>query len=425
METDKIFANRYLRGGLLIISGLFLGWIFFHSPANEKTTQKTEIHDHNDVQHEIWTCAMHPQIKMDKPGKCPICGMDLIPLNKSNAAIDENAVEMSESAVKLAEVRTSVVGSGISLKEIRLYGKIKPDERLFISQTAHVPGRIEQLLVSVTGESVKKGQIIAKIYSPELITAQKELLEAVAMKDKYPALLTAAREKLRLWKLSDQQIEAIEKSGAVKTVFEVYAINSGTVANRKVNSGDYVNKGQVLFEMADLSRVWAIFDAYETDLPWIKLGENVQFTVQAMPDKTFLGRVSFIDPVVDAVTRITKVRVEMPNAGMQFKPEMFINGIVQSEQRNGGNELIIPQSAVLWTGTRSVVYVKIPGTDHSTFKMKEVTLGNSMKESYIVLDGLSKGDEIVTNGAFSIDAAAQLEGKPSMMNPKAKKTNSI
>ncbi|MDP2887975.1 MAG: efflux RND transporter periplasmic adaptor subunit [Bacteroidota bacterium] len=417
MKTTNIFSNKYLRGGLLIASGLLLGWIFFHNSAPEKTETAAEIHDHKAEGHDVWTCSMHPQIRKDEAGDCPICGMDLIPLLKSDAVMDDQAIEMSESAMKLAEVQTSVVTRGNVSKEVRLFGKIQADERLLRTQTAHIPGRVEQLLVNATGENVKKGQLIAKVYSPELLTAQKELLEALQMEDKYPAMLDAAREKLRLWKLSDQQIADIEKSGKVTTVFDIFATTSGIVANRKVNTGDYVSTGDVLFEMADLSRVWALFDAYESDLSWISLGQNLEFTAQAIPGKTFSGKITFIDPVVDASSRITKVRVEVPNPGLKFKPEMFVNGIIQSKQESSGDQLIIPQSAVLWTGTRSIVYVKLPGADHPTFKMREITLGSSMKDTYVVMEGLAEGEEIVTNGTFNVDAAAQLAGKTSMMNP--------
>ncbi|MDO9614055.1 MAG: efflux RND transporter periplasmic adaptor subunit [Bacteroidota bacterium] len=423
MKTTNIFANKYVKGGLLIASGLLLGWIFFHSPSAEKAETTAEVHDHAAEGHDIWTCSMHPQIRKDEPGDCPICGMDLIPLLKSDAVMDDQAIEMSESALKLAEVQTSVVTRGNVSKEVRLFGKIQADERLLKTQTAHIPGRIEQLLVNVTGENVRKGQLIARVYSPELLTAQNELLQALEMADKYPAMLDAAREKLRLWKLSDQQISDIEKSGKATTVFDVFATTSGIVANRKVNTGDYVSRGDVLFETIDLSRVWALFDAYESDLSWIKLGQNLEFTAQAIPGKTFNGKITFIDPVVDASTRITKVRVEVPNTGLQFKPEMFVNGIIQSGKADSGDQLIIPQSAVLWTGTRSVVYVKLPGADHPTFKMREITLGSSMKDSYVVMDGLADGEEIVTNGTFSVDAAAQLAGKVSMMNPMGGKVS--
>ena len=420
MKTIKFLSNKYLTGSLMVLAGLFLGWLFFHSPKHAESSNGTVTSEHTEAEHTIWTCSMHPQIRMDEPGKCPICGMDLIPLVNSNAEIDDDAIEMSESAIKLAEVQTSFVKKGTTSKEIRLYGKIQVNERLKQSQTAHVPGRIEKLMVNVTGELVKKGQPVATIYSPELVTAQKELLEALSLKDKYPSLVEAAREKLRNWKLSDEQITAVEKSGKVTSNFEIFASTSGIVVNLKVNQGDYISKGTVLFDVTDLSKVWGVFDAYESDLPWITLNQKVDFTVQSIPGKTFSGKITFIDPVIDPVKRIAGVRVELDNSAGQLKPEMFINGIIHSTIRNSSQELTIPQSAVLWTGTRSVVYIKVPGAEHATFKLREITLGSSTNDSYIVTSGLSEGEEIVTNGAFSVDAAAQLAGKTSMMNPKSK-----
>jgi Cu(I)/Ag(I) efflux system membrane fusion protein len=417
MKIKEFFKNSYITGSLLLVAGLFLGWLFFHQPGNSETNEKTALHEHSEEENTIWTCAMHPQIRMDEPGQCPICGMDLIPLQNSNVEIDDQAIEMSESAMKLAEIQTYMVSKGNALKEVALFGKIKPDERLLQSQTAHVPGRIEQLFINVTGETVKKGQLIAKIYSPELVTAQKELLESISLAEKYPSVVEAAREKLRNWKLTDQQIQEIEISGKVTTTVDIYANTSGIVIDRKVNEGDYVSKGAVLFDVADLSQVWAVFDAYESDLQWINMIQKAEFTTQSIPGKVFSGNISFIDPVIDPATRIARVRIEIVNPGFQLKPEMFINGIVKSNKGNSGQQLTVPQSAVLWTGTRSVVYVKIPGTEVPAFKMREIILGASMKDDYIVLEGLQEGEEIVTNGAFSVDAAAQLAGKPSMMNP--------
>lgn len=404
-----------------------IGWLLFYHSSNvtvEGAHQET-LHEHIGTEKTIWTCAMHPQIRMNKPGKCPICGMELIPLQKSDAEIDDNAIEMSESAIKLAEVQTSIAGIGNATKEVQLYGKIQPDERLLQSQTAHVPGRIEKLYINVTGETVKKGQLIAQIYSPELITAQQELLEAKSLGEKYPNVLDAAREKLRNWKLSDKQIQDIEKSGEVNVLFDIYSNTSGIITNRNVNEGDYVTRGAVLFDVADLSKVWAVFDAYESDLPWIQMRQTVKFTSQAIPGKTFDGKISFIDPVIDPATRIARVRVEIANPGLELKPELFVNGVINAGQNNTDQQIIIPQSAVLWTGTRSIVYVKIPGTENPSFKMREITLGASMKDSYVVLDGLHSGEEIVTNGAFSVDAAAQLAGKPSMMNSSSAKASDV
>lgn len=421
----RILSSKYIKGTLLVIAGFLAAVILLNHPAKNETADQIVVHEHSEAEITIWTCAMHPQIRMDKSGQCPICGMDLIPLQKSDTEIDDQAIVISESAMKLADVETSIVNRGYASKEVFLYGKIQPDEKLLQSQTAHIPGRIEKLYINVTGEQVKEGQLIARIYSPELITAQKELLEAMAISDKYPEVLEASREKLHNWKLSDQQIKDIETSANITSVFDIHSNTSGIVSSRKVKEGDYISKGTVLFDVMDLSRVWAVFDAYESDLPWISLGQNVEFTTQAIPGKSFIGKISFIDPVIDPVKRIARIRLEFNNAGMQLKPDLFINGIIKSGTQDPGQKLLIPQSAVLWTGLRSIVYVKIPDTEFPSFKMRKITLGATMKDSYIVLDGLKEGEEIVTNGTFSVDAAAQLAGKPSMMNQDGGKTSAM
>ena len=422
MKIKTFISNRYVRGTLLVIAGLLLGRVIFHNSHNEKVSQEQTV---NEKKTTIWTCSMHPQIRMDHPGKCPICGMDLIPLTPNAEPENNDAVEMTEEGIKLANIQTSIVSQQKPVKKIQLYGKIQADERLIQTQPAHFPGRIEKLRVNFTGEMVKKGQAIAQIYSPELITAQKELLEAVKMKEMQPGLLEAAREKLRQWKLTDSQIADIENSGTAKTIFDVYATVSGIVINKNVNAGDYVSQGAPLYEIADLSHVWALFDAYESDLPWISKGDDITFTLQSQPGKEFKGKVSFIDPVINPQTRVASVRIEIPNKDNSLKPEMFVTGILKAHLATSGKKLVIPQSAVLWTGTRSVVYVKVPDSKEPGFVMREITLGPALSNSYVVLDGLKEGDEIVTNGTFSVDASAQLEGKPSMLNPEGGKTNTI
>lgn len=410
----KIFKNKYSQYIFFAIGGLFLGWLFFHSP--EKTEEK---HDHSaeEGQSAVWTCSMHPQIRMDKPGKCPLCGMDLIPLSKSNAMVDAAAISFTREAAELANVMTSTVTRQKPEKEVRLYGKIQADERLLQSLVAHIPGRIEKLMVNFTGETVRQGQTLALIFSPELVTAQQELLEAAKTKESQPEIYDAVKEKLRLWKLTDAQIAAIESSGSIKNNFEVVSNTSGIVTARRVNNGDYVAQGTVLYEIADLSKVWALFDAYESDLPFLSEGNKLTFTVQAVPGQSFTGNIDFIDPVIDPVTRVAKVRVEINNRNKKLKPEMFATGIVNASLPEYRDNFIIPKSAVLWTGKRSVVYVKLPGND-PVFKIREIEIGPMLGNSYVVMNGLLEGEEIVTQGAFSVDAAAQLEGKPSMMNPE-------
>jgi len=408
-----IFLNKYVRYGLLLLAGLFLGWLFFHSP---KAVKDEHNHSAAETKKQLWTCAMHPQIRLDHPGKCPICGMELIPLQNAGVKVDSNAVHFSKEAMELANVATSIVSRQKPLKEVRLYGKVQADERLLQNQVAHVGGRIERLMLNFTGEPVRKGQLLALIYSPDLITAQQELLEAAKSKQTQPEIYEAAMEKLMQWMLTEKQIAQIERSGRVKTNFEVYSNTSGIVTAKRVNTGDHVSEGAVLFEVANLSSVWVLFDAYESDLPFLKVGNTISFSLQALPGTNFSANIRFIDPVIDPVNRVAKVRVEVSNAGGKLKPEMFATGVVKANLNEFKDKLVIPGSAVLWTGKRSIVYVKQPDGDGINFSMREIDLGPMLGNSYVVLGGLKEGDEIVTDGTFSVDAAAQLAGKPSMMN---------
>ncbi len=410
----KIFSNKYVHFSLILMGGIFLGWIFFHSSP---TTDEKHDHVAEAASGEVWTCAMHPQIRMDKPGKCPICAMDLIPLTQSGTAeMDPAAIHLTKEAAQLANVLTSVVSRQNPEKELRLYGKVQADERLLQNQVAHISGRIEKLLVNFTGEPVTKGQKLAIIYSPELVTAQQELLEAAKTKQTQPEIYEASKEKLRQWKLTDSQISAIESSGNVQANIEVESTTSGIITARRVNNGDYVSQGSVLYEVSDLSRVWILFDGYESDLPFLEIGDKIDFTIQSLPGKSFSSSIMFIDPVIDPVTRVAKVRVEINNPGAKLKPEMFATGLVKANLGEFKDKLVIPRSAVLWTGKRSIVYVKHSDSDELVFKIREIELGPYLGNSYVVLNGLTNGEEIVTQGAFSVDATAQLEGKPSMMN---------
>jgi Cu(I)/Ag(I) efflux system membrane fusion protein len=362
---------------------------------------------------------MHPQIRQDKPGKCPLCAMDLIPLKTAGTAVEvtgSDEIMLSKEAVALADIQTAKAVRGNPVKDIRLYGTIQADERLSRSQTSHVNGRIEKLYVNFTGETVRQGQVIASVYSPELLTAQQELLEAVKISATQPDILSAAREKLRLLKLTDAQIAGIEQSGKASAQVDITANTGGIVVSMKVEQGDYAGQGTALFDLIDLSSVWAVFDAYETDLPCLKTGDRVEYTVQALPDKRFSGKITFINPVLDKTTRTAKIRVETSNAGMLLKPEMYATANVSASLKQYSDRIIVPKTAILWTGKRSIVYVKRPGSEAAVFKLREVELGVSLGDSYVILSGIAEGEEIVTNGVFAIDASMQLEGKQSMMN---------
>jgi len=406
----KILNIKLLQFSLVALAGLFLGWLIFHRPTNEH-----EGHQHEkEAKSDIWTCSMDPQVKMDKPGLCPICGMDLIPLvTGGGSTMDSSALYRTPEAIQLANISTSVVSKQAPVKELRLFGKVQADERLLESQTAHIPGRIEKLYISFTGETVRQGQRLALINSPDLIAAQEELLETAKSRTEQPELYEASLSKLSQWKLTEAQIDKILRSGKATTSFEVLAGSSGIVTSKRVNTGDYVNPGSVLFEVANLSRVWVLFDAYESDLPFLKVGNSITFSLQALPGSTFNAMVKFIDPVMDPTSRVAKIRVEVSNANGKLKPEMFATGVVKANLNQFKDKLVIPTTAVLWTGKRSVVYVK---QGDGSFKIREIELGPMLGNSYVVLDGLTDGEEIVTEGSFSVDAASQLEGKPSMMD---------
>ncbi|SFB68208.1 membrane fusion protein, Cu(I)/Ag(I) efflux system [Zunongwangia mangrovi] len=402
--------------GLALIIGLFVGYLVFSGSDNQ--TEETHA-EHDAAEDTMWTCSMHPQIMQTEPGDCPICGMELIPADQSDATIA--GFTMTENAMKLANIQTSIVGTSNTDKSINLSGTLEANEELNAVQSSYFAGRIEQLFINTTGEQVKIGQILATIYSPELVAAQQELLTALKLKESQPKLYQAVRNKLKNWKLSDSQINAIEESGKVNENFPVFASNSGTVTEKMVNEGDYVNRGEALYKVANLTKVWAVFDAYEQQLSNLKEGQKLQISVNAFADESFSGTIDFIDPILDNSARTTEVRVVLDNRDGKLKPGMFVQAEVELEATEA-SQISIPKSAVMWTGERSVVYLK---TDPNTpqFEMKEVKLGSEIGDSYQILEGLAEGDEVVTNGTFTVDAAAQLQGKKSMMSRNAVDNN--
>jgi Cu(I)/Ag(I) efflux system membrane fusion protein len=350
--------------------------------------------------------------------------MDLIPVTDAGAELAmEGAVQMSPTAMQIANVQTVTVQTAEPTKEIYLPGRVEADERNVGEITARFAGRIEKLYVNFTGQEVKRGQALASVYSPELVTAQKELFEAAKFRETNPSFYEAAVNKLKLWDLSDRQIQNILESQEVRYNFNVLASQSGTVVARNVSAGDYVQEGQSLFEVANLDQLWVVFDAYESDLPWIQEGDEISFTVESLPGQTFTSEVTFIDPVISPQRRVAEVRTEVKNDRDKLKPQMFAQGILESTLPGVEDALVIPKTAVLWTGKRAVVYVKEPEFEQPTFAYREVVLGPEAGGYYLVSEGLEAGEEVVANGVFKIDAAAQLQGKVSMMNPSGGKVS--
>ena len=400
-----------------LVAGLFLGWLLFGGAPNSETIQ---AHDTVTATNQMWTCSMHPQIMQPEAGDCPICGMDLIPAESSAEGLMADQFKLTENAMALANIQTSIVGNSKTTdNSFGLSGKIVQNEEANTVQVSYFSGRIVRLNVSFTGEKVQKGQVLATVYSPELYAAQQELITAKSLKEEQPALYNAVRNKLKLWKLSENQINEIETSGIVKENIPIYATVSGTVTEKLVAQGEVVKQGQPLLKIADLSTVWASFDIYENQLNQFKKGQEILITTNLSNE--IAAKVAFIDPVLDTKTRTVKLRAVLNNTKNIFKPGMFVEGKIKEISSSGAPRLTIPTSAVLWTGARSVVYLKATA-DAPIFEMKEIKLGNRVGDAYEILEGLSIGDEIVTNGTFTVDAAAQLQGKKSMMNMSGVKT---
>lgn len=409
--------KKYIIYIAILVLGLILGYMFFGN-SHEGSSTKTEISESTESQTQMWTCSMHPQIMQPEPGDCPICGMDLIPAESGAEGLALNEIKMTKNAMALANIQTTIVGN-ISETEgnsMLLSGKIMPNEESNAVQASYFEGRIEKLNVNFTGEEVRKGQLLATIYAPALVAAQQELLTAASMKESQPGLYKAVRNKLKLWKLSENQIDQIESSGKVRDNFPIYATVSGTVSEKLAEEGDFVKQGQPIVRVSNLGTVWAMFDAYENQISQLKNGEKITVTTNAYPNKEFDATISFIDPSLNTQSRTVSVRATLNNKEGILKPGMFVTSKVQlAKNTENQSQITVPASAVLWTGTRSLVYIKT-NPQEPVFEMREVTLGAKSGDFYTIIDGLKNGEEVVSNGTFTVDAAAQLQGKKSMMN---------
>ncbi|OBX25868.1 Cu(I)/Ag(I) efflux system membrane fusion protein [Gelidibacter algens] len=409
--------KKYIIYIALLIAGLVLGYVFFGT-SSEGSANTKNVSDTSETQIQMWTCSMHPQIMQPEPGDCPICGMDLIPAESSAEGLAMNEIKMTENAMALANIQTTVVGNAAASDAdgmISLSGKIAANEENNSVQASYFDGRIERLNVNYEGQQINRGQLLATIYSPNLVAAQQELLTTASLKESQPALYKAVRNKLKNWKLSDQQINAIESSGNVRDNFPIYATVSGTVSEVMAREGDYVKQGQPILKVSNLNSVWAEFDAYENQISNLKEGQKIKVVANAYPNKEFDASVSFIDPLLNSTTRTVTVRATLKNTEDLFKPGMFVTGKLKGAMKATAETLTVPASAVMWTGERSLVYIKT-NPNLPVFEMREVTIGNRNGEFYTITQGLQNGDEIVTNGTFTVDAAAQLQGKKSMMN---------
>jgi len=369
----------------------------------------------------IYTCSMHPQIRQPEPGLCPLCSMELIPLDQANSSSKNLfAFTMKPSAVAMANIQTAIYAKEGQVipaeREIYLSGRIAIDEDRLSTISSNVGGRLDAFGIAYEGQYIQKGQKIGSLYAPELVSAQQELRTTMKMKDQEPALYQAARTKLKNWQLTEVQIDQIEDAPTLVDQIDITADQSGIVISRLVQLGDFLKKGQPLLRLVELDRVWVELEAYEQDLPLLENGQQVRFSTPSFPGQIFSGTISFIEPLMDAKTRTAKVRLSVLNKGRKLKPEMLVDAVVTVPLKGREQVRYLPKSAVLWTGKRSIVYLQKGVPDLPEFEMREVTLGETTNEGYEVIKGLQEGDKYVVNGVFVVDAAAQLNGKYSMIN---------
>ncbi|QHI70087.1 efflux RND transporter periplasmic adaptor subunit [Tichowtungia aerotolerans] len=469
MKPDFSKYWKLLAGGAVILIFAFSLGRCTAAPEHDEAAHTEEAAP------EVWTCSMHPQIKLPKPGLCPICAMDLIPLG-SGGEEGPRELTVSETAKKLMQIETVPVERRFAAADVRMVGKADYDETRTTFITSRMPGRLDRLFVDYTGIPVKKGDHLASIYSPELLSAQEELLQAIRSVDSLKqsgsdivrsvsqSTVEAVREKLRLWGLPKEQIQEIEKRGSTVDHLTIYSPVSGIVIHKNALEGSYVKTGDTLYTVADLSRIWIQLEAYESDLPWLRYGQKVTFTAEALPGETFEGTIAFIDPVLNASSRTINVRVNVDNPQQKLKPGMFVRAnahpliaedgtvaapslagkwispmhpeiikdepgscdvcgmpLVPAEELGYVTEdatapLVIPATAPLITGTRAVVYIEVPGKEAPTYEGREITLGPKAGDVFIVRAGLTEGERVVTQGAFKLDAELQIHAKPSMMS---------
>jgi Cu(I)/Ag(I) efflux system membrane fusion protein len=437
------------------------------------TVKKQPKHDHEST---IWTCAMHPQIRMPNPGKCPICFMDLIPLetgaSDSKDTRGASTLSISETARKLSEIETTEVRRERAKATIHMVGMVFESETRQAVITSRIEGRLDEVYVNFTGERVNKSDPLVKIWSPTLIKSQVELFETIKTDPDDQSVIKGAEEKLIQYGLDREQIDQIRAQKRPTLYVTLKAPITGIVTKKNAILGQFVKEGTEMFVINDLSDVWVKMDAYETDLPWIRYGQNITFTTSAVPGKIFHGKVLFIDPTLDTKTRSVKVRVDAPNPDYLLKPGMFVSAELEAELDDRGkvvkpewagkyicpvhprdeaseapgtcpdskmplrpassygyaddkgsrSPLLIPITAPLVTGKRAIVYIEVPGASTPTYELREVTLGSRVGNQYIVDSGLREGERVVTKGAFKIDSTMQILGKTSMMAPAEKKS---
>jgi Cu(I)/Ag(I) efflux system membrane fusion protein len=387
---------------------------------------------HSKLEHvakTLYTCSMHPFIIKDKPGTCPICGMELI--KKLDSAPADGApqtpeqkqqaemlghVSLSPTQRVMANVATVAAQQTTMNKEINAVGIVQYDQSRQAKVTAWIAGRIDQLHVNTVGSFVTKDKPVAEIYSPDLLATQQEYLLAVKSREQLKnspipsisqngdGLVSSSKQRLMLFGVKESQIAELEKAGKPTIRLPIYTPLSGIVIEKMVQQGQYVNVGEVLFNIADLSKVWVEIDVFENEVPYVRVGQQVEIRSAIEHGSMFTGRINFVYPFHDPKTHTVKARVEMPNPGYMLKPDMFVNAIIRVPLVKG---IVVPATAVIDTGKRQVVWVE---ASQGMFEPRDVQVGERVEDKVQILTGLKVGDKVAVSGGYLIDSESQLKG---------------
>ncbi len=460
-----------LLAGLLVIFAFGVaqrtGWISAgETPQTVSNRSDTRIH----------TCPMHPQIRQPGTGRCPICGMTLVPAAASGSAdLDDFAVRIEPAQRRLANIQTAEARREPVFATIQTIGAIAIDESRMATIASYIDGRIERLFADYTGITVTKGDHLAVVYSPELYSAQVEYLESrksfangastlQVVREAQQKLVANSRHKLVELGLRDDQISELETSGKAQSRLTIYAPIGGTVIEKVAVEGKYIKSGEPIYRIADLSTVWLMLELYPEDAAKIRFGQRVDAEMQSLHGKRFNGRVAFVAPTVDPRKRTVGVRVEFLNSEGTLRPGDYADASITlpigqqgevyddelagrwispmhpqiirdepgpcpicgmdlvSTSRYGYSDtpveqpasLYVPRSAVLMAGSSSVIYVE---TESGRFEIRPVLMGPILKDRVIILAGLKAGEKVATAGNFLIDSQMQLAGKPSLIDP--------
>jgi Cu(I)/Ag(I) efflux system membrane fusion protein len=466
IETKSARPARIRTLGLVVL-GLVagVGGTLLLRPGAHDGHQHAAASDASPGKH-MFQCPMHPQIIQDHPGKCPICGMDLVPMesagptdkgkilfyrNPMNPSItaqvpmkdemgmdyvpvyqadlkgagvtieDHSTVTIDRERQQLIGLRTEKVVEGSVSGELRALGRVVVDETRVRKVNVKVEGFVEKLFVDFVGKPVAKGQPLFSLYSPEFVSAQREYLLALSTQKALSGgslqgsggeLLDSARRRLGLWDVPKETIDHLEKTGEVQKALILRSPISGVVTVKNVMEGARITPADILFEITDLSHVWVQVDVYEAELSRAKVGMPAEMTTQASPGKTFKGRIAFVDPVMDPKTRTAKARVEFQNAAGELKPDMFGDVVLRGQGRKG---LLIPLDAVLDAGTTKVAFVSL---GEGRFEPREVTTGITVGEKVEIITGLKAGDEVVVRANFLVDSESRLKAALAQMSKR-------